>query len=163
MSSKESRDKNRTSHKIVTLWITATLVVLLGVLTGTSPAFASSAGAAQAGSPTAGIHIDTARASFVIPDIEAQSCDSSRANWVHIDFVAIGTICYGYKGTWKAFSEADLHSFCPGNNEGSFTYADATGKLHTFSFEGTGKTLTFMGLNDAVSLTITGWSGNHPC
>jgi hypothetical protein len=151
MPSKQSSGRNHTSKKYATQRIAAALMVLLAVVLGTSPAFASTAGTARPG-------IDMARASFVTPDIEAEPCTSARKTWVHIKFVYSGTICYGYKGTWP-FEENSLVSFCPGNNKGSFTYTDDGGKPHTFTFEPDGAPVLFM-YADAVSLTITGWEGD---
>jgi hypothetical protein len=149
-----SKRRERTSKKSVTPRIAAALMVLLGVLMGTSAAFASTTDTAQAG-------IGSARASSVTPDIEAEPCTSDRATWVHIKFVYSGTICYGYEGTWP-FEENGLVSFCPGNNKGSFTYTDDGGVEHTFKFEPGGATVYFT-YADAVSLTITGWEGDHTC
>jgi hypothetical protein len=143
------------NNKVVTLWFAAALMTLLGAFSCASPALASTAGVAQAS------HHYLA----VTPDIHSGSCTAARANWVHITFTAPtrGTTCYGGTGT-ITFSANDVSKFCPGNNDGAFTYMIiATGQDKTDNFEPGGGTLNFNPTVDAISLNIMSFSGNHPC
>lgn len=145
MSRGRSWSRIRSKNKAVAPWLAAALMTLLGALTGAAPAVASTGTAGTA--------------------IRSAACTSARANWVHITFTAPSrtTICYGGTGT-ITFSANDVSKFCPGNNDGAFTYMNiATGQDHTDNFEPGGATLRFSPEVDAVSLKIDSFSGNHHC
>jgi hypothetical protein len=163
MSSRLSGSRKHTTKKATTLWIAA-LMMLVGMLMGASPALASTAGTAQAGShhPTAPAVSRIASAGrYSVPNIQEQPCTSGRATWVHIKTLEHGTQCYGFTGTWY-FSGNVLISFCPGNNRGTFWYSDSKGQEHSFNFEPGGATVGFM-TGGAVKLYISGWEGNYKC
>jgi hypothetical protein len=114
---------------------------------------------------TAGSHADSPRPLAVTPDIRVAACTSARANWVHITFTSpvANTICYGGTGR-VTFGANKVSKFCPGNNDGAFTWMDiATGQDHTYNFEPGNATIHYNPQVDAVSLTIDSFSGNHPC
>jgi hypothetical protein len=58
------------------------------------------------------------------PDIQEQSCTSSRKNWVHIDS-SEGNLCFGSAGTAEFYPYPQVAQFCAGNNHGSYEYYDA--------------------------------------
>lgn len=166
MSSKRSQGKNRSSSKTVMLGIAATLMVLLGVLMGASPALASTASAGQSGGNGLATYVNRAATyipeSYAVGDIQEQPCTSGRATWVHIEFLSQGTLCYGFTGTWYFSGGYIPIHFCSGNNSGTFKYSDINGNEHSFNF-GPGANISFLHTDDAVSLTITGYSGNDTC
>ena len=117
---------------------------------------------------TAGVH-DPAMAvhANVIPFIKWQSCSGQTTHWVDVDIITASGLqdwCFGYDGTWY-FSPPNnvVTSVCPGNNKGRFTYIDpSNGKRDIFTFT-PGAQFYAQGGVKAVSLQITGWSGNDSC
>jgi hypothetical protein len=98
-----------------------------------------------------------ASANTVRPNISSSACGPGEAQWVHVDYVGIDPVCYGYTGTIY-LSDRDATSLCAGNNAGQVTLSD--GETEQFW---PGGELVWGDGADIYSLTITGWSGSWSC
>jgi hypothetical protein len=96
------------------------------------------------------------------PDIEEESCTSSRATWVHA-YTDSGTFCLGYAGLIEWSVPPEIYTFCAGNNYGYYElYYEPTGKYSVVHFtQGFG--LDYPNLTLLVYVEIDGWSGSDKC
>ena len=96
------------------------------------------------------------------PDIEEESCTSSRATWVHA-YTDSGTFCIGYAGTIEWSVPPEIYTFCAGNNYGYYeVYYEPTGTYTVVHFtQGFG--LDYANLTLLVYVQIDGWSGSDSC
>jgi hypothetical protein len=96
------------------------------------------------------------------PDIEKESCTTSRATWVHA-YTDSGTFCLGYAGIYEWSVPPEIYTFCAGNNYGYYElYYEPTGKYTVVHFtQGFG--LDYPNLTLLVYVEIDGWSGSDKC
>lgn len=144
------------------------LIVVFAAAVGLSVGVPQAISAAYAAPPAVAVTTPTdMQAPHIIPFIKWQSCSGKTTHWVDVDVITASGLqdwCFGYDGTWY-FNPPNnvVTSVCPGNNKGRFTYIDpSNGKKDIFTFT-PGAEFYAQGGVKAVSLEITGWSGNDSC
>ncbi len=160
----------RLTSRFAAAGVLALGLVLATTLANALPASASSQVAGSAalakGAPASTARIGLApppsQRVTASPDIEEESCTSSRATWVHV-YADSGTFCLGYTGLIEWSVPPEIYTFCAGNNYGYFeTYYEPSGTYSAAAFsEGFGR--DYPNLTLLVYVEIDGWSGSDSC
>jgi hypothetical protein len=137
--------------------VTALAASLLGLFMTAAPSMAAPATTAQVISYSLAAHVSAA--TVIRPDIEPLPCSDETA--FHL-YTANGTFCYGFTGI-ELFTGNAINKACAGNNYGSLRYYDPE-RNEYFNWQfAPGHVKAWTYYVDAISLTITGYSGSDIC